>query len=178
MITITPTTASLFSKNTERMRRPSPPWLTTSPPPGSLPNSWLRVSRSSRGPVSPTIPVPACSSCVTRTRSSGFCIADPRIDDRVENVGQQVAGDGRDGHDEGDAQQGREVLPKGRIDGEKAHAGVVEDTLGDHGAADDGPEGQPQERDDRDDGVAQRMDVEDPTRSGALGAGRPHEVLR
>src|SRR5271155_2884796 len=149
MITITPTTASLFSKNTERMRRPRPPWLTTSPPPrapGSLPSSWLRASRSSSGPISPTTSVPACSSCVTRMRSSGFCIPDPRIDDRVENVGQQVSGDGRDGHDEGDAEQGREVLPEGGIHGQKAHAGVVEDALGDHGAADDGSEGKPQER--------------------------------
>src|SRR5580693_4131709 len=172
MITITPATASLFSKNTERMRRPSPPWLTTSPPPrapGSLPSSWLTASRSSSGPVSPTIAVPACSSCVTRMRSSGFCIPDPRIDDCVENVGQQVSRDGRDGHDEGDTEQGREVLPEGRIDGEEAHAGVVEDALGDDGTADDGPEGQPQERDDRDDGVPQRMDVEDPARPGALG---------
>ena len=66
---------------------------------------------------------------------------------------------------------------KAELTAKEAHARVVEDALGDHGAAHDGPEGEPQQGDDGDDRVAQRVDVEDPSGPVPLACCRPHEVL-
>ena len=75
------------------------------------------------------------------------------------------------------AEQRREVLAEGGIHGQESHTRVVEHAFGDDGSAHDGAQRQAQQRDDRDDGVAQPMDVEHSPRGGALGPGRADEVL-
>src|SRR6516165_789352 len=155
MIT-TPATASLFSTKTPRIRRAMLPWETTSPPPGlAVASSESSVDRRSSSPTEYDAmdgdagsPI---STCVARTRSSGFCIPDPRVHDCVQDVGQEVADDGRDGHDERHAEQRRDVLAERRVHGEQPHARVVEHALSDDGAANDGAEREPEQRDDGDD---------------------------
>src|SRR5579872_881307 len=134
-----PTTARRFSRKTSRIRRNAPPWETTSPPAAGPRSEAISCSgatvplTTSVGGSSPTRP-----GGPSRSRSPDSGIADPRVHDGVEDVGEEIPSDGGDGGDEGGAEQHGDVEAIGSVDRELAHTREIEDGFGDHCPRNDG----------------------------------------
>ena len=88
----------------------------------------------------------------------------------------QVPGDRRDADDRG-GEQDREVVAGCRLIKEQAHARVVEHFFGDHRAGHDVRQRQPEDRDDRQQRVAQQVPDQHQPLGQALGPGHPDVVL-
>src|SRR3990172_8084002 len=79
------------------------------------------------------------------------------IEDAIEEVDGEVDDDERDRGEEDRALDDRVVAVVDGLDGEPADAGPGEDRLGYHGAAQQGPELERRDRQDRDGGVLERV---------------------
>src|SRR5919108_5846419 len=95
---------------------------------------------------------------------------DPRVDHRVEEVDQQVDEDEGRGHDQHAAADERVVARVDRLDGEAAEPRPGEDRFGEDRPAEEEAELQPDDRQDRDERVAERVDDDDPPVGEPLGA--------
>src|SRR5262245_51422598 len=104
-------------------------------------------------------------------RATSAGMADPRVDDAVEHVDQEIEEDDDTGDQQDAALEGRIVAPADRFDEPVADARPGEDRLGEHGAGHEGGDLEPDRGDDRDKGVAQSMDADDADWRQALGAG-------
>src|SRR6266566_4219715 len=102
---------------------------------------------------------------------------DPRIDQAVREIGDQV-GDEREGGDDDEVtHDDRVVALEDRLDHELPHAGNGEDRLDDHAAADEAGEREAEDRDDREQRVAERVLADHHALRKALGAGGLNVVL-
>src|SRR6266478_5804457 len=94
---------------------------------------WLPSSRRSQwGRVDSA----GATAAGTRTSTAASFIADPRVDERVEQVHAQVDEDVGGGRDEHHSLHHRIVAPENGRDDEPAQSRNVEDDLGDGGATD------------------------------------------
>src|SRR5206468_3538095 len=116
---------------------------------------------ATRPRVAPTSPPtitapPAASPRVRRARlGAGSARADARIEEAIEQVDAEVDHDEQHGRDEHGALHDRIVAIVDRLDREPSDAGPGEHGLGDDGAAKQGAELEPGDRDDRHGGVLQ-----------------------
>ena len=101
----------------------------------------------------------------------------PRVDEDVEHVHDDVDHDERQSHRERDALDERGVVVLHALDDGHAHAGQVEDDLDDHSAADEIADAQAQHRDRRDERVAQHVARDDDAARDARADGRAHVVF-
>src|SRR5437762_4630907 len=90
-------------------------------------------------------------------------ISDPGIDPAIEEVDEQVAQDEAEGDQENHALHQRVVAREHGVHHEAADAGQGEDVLGDHGAADQRPELQPEHGDDGNQGIFEHVRSEEHT---------------
>src|SRR3954469_4407949 len=131
--------------------------------------NWLRWATVNSRSVADT-----CGGDWTAVGVSG--IADPGVEDGVEQVGYQVE---HDHHDRRDQQPGRgrvHVLLADGADQEVAHAVPLEDRLGDHGPADDRGQVERGDRGQRDQGGAQAVPDHHRAPGQPLGPGQPQVV--
>src|SRR5438045_1211286 len=118
----------------------------------------------------PSVPsVISAISVVNLRTPDGSGALDARVDEGVEDVGEEAAEDDEDGGQRGQAHQNRVVALGDRLDGETAHAGPLEDLLGDDGAAEEVGQGRPEQGDDRQQAVAQDVAGDDDALGEALG---------
>src|SRR2546426_1543590 len=104
-------------------------------------------------------------------------VAYARVDDGVQHVGEQIRRDDQEGDEGQDAHGYGDVVPQHGVEVQLSHARVVEDRLGDDRAREDVRDVQADDRDDRDQGVAQRVLHEHEALGHALGARRAQEIL-
>src|SRR2546425_542801 len=83
--------------------------------------------------------------------------SDPRIDQTVREVGDQVGAQGERRHDDEVAHDHGVVALEDRLDHQLPHARDGEDRLDDHAAADQARQREPEDRHDREQRVAQRV---------------------
>src|SRR6267142_7115054 len=110
-----------------------------------------------------TVHVPACGRAPTWTAiSAGLtAIADPRVEDAVQHVHEEVGQNHDDGDEHDEVLDDGVVAPEDRLDQEPRDAGQVEDGLRDHEAADEKRELDADDGDDREQGVLERMTPDD-----------------
>src|SRR5262245_39655842 len=90
-------------------------------------------------------------------RATSAGMADPRVDDAVEHVDQQIEEDDNAGNQQDAALKCGIVAPADRFDEPVADARPGKDRLGEHRTGHEGGDLQPDRGDDRDEGVAQGM---------------------
>jgi hypothetical protein len=104
-------------------------------------------------------------------------LPDPRVEDRIAEVGQQVTDDRGDGrHDREPQQRGDVVVQRRRVEGESGPL-IVEHDLDEEVTGHQGGDRQPEQGHDRDQGVAERVAPQHPALAGALGVRGAHVVL-
>src|SRR6202521_5304012 len=104
-------------------------------------------------------------------------VTDPRVDDRISDVGQEVEQHSQSGDQHDHPEYDRVVAVQGGLEREQPHARPAEDALGDDGATDELRCLQSHQRDDGKDCVAQRVLVADGPRRQSLGFSGAHVVL-
>src|SRR5699024_9090712 len=87
--------------------------------------------------------------------------ANPRVDERVGDVHEHVDDDVEDGDDDDAADHHRQVVVLHTLHDHAAHPGEVEQPLHHHGPADEAPEADAGEGDDRDRGGPERLGHQD-----------------
>src|SRR3954453_18290856 len=125
--------------------------LTALTRPSSV-GKWIFRSRTSRNPVGcPVVDVVADCLVTVDTSDSpsaaGSVVPDARVDDRVEDVDDEVGHDDEEGTDQGYADDDRQVLLVDRVDGELADPLEAERVLGEDRAAEQSAEVEPEDRD-------------------------------
>src|SRR5215471_17175332 len=101
---------------------------------------------------------PAASARVRRVRlGARSARADARIEEAIDEIDEEVDRDEQQGRDEHGALHDRLAAVVDRLDREAADARPREHRLGDDGAAEQGAELEPGNRDDRQGGVLQRV---------------------
>src|SRR5699024_7027344 len=103
--------------------------------------------------------------------------ANPRVDERVGDVHEHVDDDVEDGDDDDAADHHRQVVVLHTLHDHAAHPGEVEQPLHHHGPADEAPEADAGEGDDRDRGGPERLGHQDVPGGHALGPRGEDEVL-
>src|SRR3989442_7110112 len=98
-------------------------------------------------------------------------LRDARVEEAVGQIDDQVDDDEGQGEDEHGALQEDVVAGEDRLDHETAEPRPREDRLGEHGAAHELARLQPEQRDERGGGVAERVPAEHPPLAHALGPG-------
>src|SRR6266571_6506483 len=129
----------------------------TAPP--AAPSGFFRAKRAR------TVHVPARGRAPAGTTiSAGLtAIADPRVEDAVQHVHEQVGEDHDDGDEHDEVLDDGIVAPEDRLDQEPRDAGQVEDGLRDDEAADEKRELDADDGDDREQGVLERVTPDDDT---------------
>src|SRR5437016_10850108 len=94
---------------------------------------------------------------VSALATSSGSVPDPRIDNRVCDVREQIRGKDDDGKDEGDAHDHREIPPVGRVNDSEPKAGPGEDGLRDRGCSHHVRQVNADHAQDGDEGVAQSV---------------------
>src|SRR3954451_16849512 len=143
----------------------------STPPPGGRPGSAGTAS------VVAWVVVIAFLSlaCLSLARPSGQ--PDPRIEDRVEDVGEQVEQDDEDGADHEPAEDHVDVvLPDAVVEQVLAHPVPDEHPLGDDRPAEERGDAQRDDGGQRDERVAQAVPQDGAPVGQALGARQPHVV--
>ena len=92
----------------------------------------------------------------------------PRVDQAVEQVGEQLPDQGQHAKHQRQTHHRRIVAFTDALEEEPPHTGPGKDLLDDHGAADQPGQGEPQQRDQRNERVAKGM-AEHAARAGPLG---------
>src|SRR6185312_12765660 len=105
------------------------------------------------------------------TSGSGAAIPDPWVEYRVRQVGEQVAENGHEREHQHDPLDKGFVVLADAVQQVVADALYLEDRLDDGRRADQSPQVQPDDRDEVEHGVAQRVPDEDPPGRDALGLG-------
>src|SRR5215469_5749533 len=144
----TPPIARLLFQNDRRvspLRSAGPAW--TSPP----------SRTAATGADAPASACTAAESGPPAGDASCPGIADPRVEYAVGDVSEQVAHDRGHPDDKRGAEQDREVVRKGGLPEEQAHAGEIEDRLRDNRAADDVGQGQAENRHYRQQRIAKQV---------------------
>src|SRR3989442_14559928 len=92
--------------------------------------------------------------CATRTAASGAgsAVTDPRVDDDIEEIDDEVGQDEEGGEDEDDALHHGVVPREDRVDQEQSHPGPAEHRLRQDGATEERAELEPGDGEDRDEG--------------------------
>src|SRR5215212_7429989 len=137
---------------------------TTRPVSASGARSSRRSTRLRRGALTPVggRSATAASTVVMLAPSRRFSgDADAWVDDRVEQVHEQVDDDVRRRRHQHDSLDHRVVALEDRVDRQLAEAGQTEDPFGDDGAGDQRAELQADDRDDDDQAVAQGVHADD-----------------
>src|SRR6185295_17196236 len=119
----------------------------------------------------------ARASAIKRIAAPSLVETDPRIDEPIEDVDEEIAEDEAHGDQQHDTLHERVVAGEDRVHHQAADAGQREDVLGDDGAADQRAELEPEHGDHRDQGVAQDVTAHHAPLRQALGARRAHVVL-
>src|SRR3954469_3435038 len=91
---------------------------------------WRALVTSTDGLASPVAP-PACTSSWRRSSCCCSVIADPRVEDGVEHVDDQVEEDEEEHHQGDDPDDDRALLTADRVEDLAPDAGQVEHRLGD-----------------------------------------------
>src|SRR5260370_23120503 len=99
-------------------------------------------------------------------------VANPRVEDSVQDVREQVSRDDEQRGKERHAHHGRVVVLERSLERELADAGPPENYLDDKAAAHQAGQLEADQRDERDERVAQSVQVDDPSLAHALGASR------
>src|SRR3954451_1358724 len=103
------------------------------------------------------------------TSGSGAAIPDPWVEYRVRDVDEQVAGHGDEREDQRDPLDERQVVAPDAGQQVVPDALHLEDGLDDGRRADQPAQVQPDDRDEGEHGIAERVPDEDPPRRDALG---------
>src|SRR3989440_2911851 len=168
----------------------SQPWTSypnQAPPPGGR---ILRVSVQSAGSTPVNSPGNAAIARMTATiatdsqktgrrrsiRQASLRIADPRVQHRVEQVDDEVGEEEDQYQDADERHHGRAVVRPYRLGQREADTRHVEDVLDDHRAGHQAAQFHAEERDDRDQRVAQHVYADHASRGQALGPGGPRVV--
>src|SRR5438309_7255816 len=101
----------------------------------------------------------------------------PRVEPEIRDVDHQIRERVDDRREQGDAEHRREVQRHRRCRRITAQTRPAEDRLGEHGAREKAPESQPDDRDGRNERVAQPVAKDHESLLKALGARGPHVVL-
>src|SRR5215467_1449748 len=119
-----PTTARRFLTNTSKISRQMEPVALPSPPSGT--------AETSTGGSSGSVMARSSSRAAhTDGGGSASCVAHPRVDHGVQDVGEQRADDDRRSGDNRDAHEHRIVVGGRRVPEQQAHAGIIENGFGD-----------------------------------------------
>src|SRR4051795_5128606 len=144
----------------------------STPPLGGVPGSAGSVSGAVAAPA--WVVAMALFSLAAPGRSGQ---ADPRVEDRVEDVGDQVEQHDDGGADDQPAQHDVDVVVADAVlEQVAAHAVPDEDGLGDDGGPEQGADTEGDDRGQRDERVAQPVLPDGAPEGQALGAGQPHVV--
>src|SRR4051794_5584399 len=114
----------------------------------------------------------------SRTLSRGSDIADARVDERVEDVDDQVRDDDEERPEEHRSLDHREVAVLDRVEGKPADPGDVEDALGEDRAAEQHADVDARGGDERSDCAAHAVAQDDTALAQPLRARRADVVLR
>src|SRR5579875_1852237 len=149
--TTIPTTmmASLFWAKVRRISAHGLPVVTTSPPSGiSSISAWVgaTVLAATRSGSSSALPAPSGSCCVPE---AGPSVPDPRIENRIANVRQQIADHGDHPHQHRDPEHHLVVAAQSGLIVLIARPRVVEHLLDDQRAGEHQGNVQPHQRDHR-----------------------------
>src|SRR5215469_5134002 len=139
----------------------------------TAPGMTISAERSAPRRRAPGSPPPAAGTgtAAASTLAAGTDMANPWVERTVEQIGEQVGEDYGDAEDEHDALDDRDVAVADRLQQLMADAGHGEDLLDDHRRADQGREIEADDREQSDEGIAQRVAGEDVPLADALSPG-------
>src|SRR5579862_9949972 len=154
-MTTSPTSPIIASRCRRKRRRAYDHWLraTSSSPSAAAAPASVSSGGGATSPPGEVGPI----GVSTRTGTLGSVIADPRVEEAVEDVGDQVEDHDRRGDDDQIAHDRVDVELLKLEDEVVAHPVEREDRLGDDRAREQEPELQRRHRDDRDQRVAHDM---------------------
>src|SRR3954447_200947 len=111
------------------------------------------------------------------SRRAKLLVPHARVEERVDDVDYQVEEDDEEGAHQDRPLHGRQVALLDGVEGEAPDAGDVEDGLGEDSPAEEDPEVEPEDGDDRRDGRAHAVLEDDGPLAQALRAGGADVVL-
>src|SRR5438445_10972518 len=141
--------------------------------PPAAPSGFFRAKRA----IAVHVPARGRAPAETATSTRLTAIADPRIENAVEHVDQQIGEDHDDGDEHDEVLHDRIITPENRLHQEARDPRQIEDGLGDHEAADEKRELDADDGDDREQRVLERVTPDDDASGLSLGPRGPDVVL-
>src|SRR5882672_1741075 len=147
--------------------------VTSISAPPAAPSGFFRTKRAT------TVHAPGCRRAPGGTAIAAGLTAIPnsRVEDAVQHVHDEVGDDHDDRGEHDEVLDHRIVTPQDRLNQEPRDAGQVEDGLGDHEPADEERELDPDDGDDGQQGVLERVTPDDDAPGLSLRPRRPDVVL-